>query len=173
MRARVRVACLPHMVANPTAAIRPALFTDGGHDSKFRSNVVIARRGQNCLGTASFVSGHATQVFDNDCAVWGTERVDDLFENCQGLDPSTRAPIQAFNNRFYTQHANASASCDCCGLRPLAMLEHGIERNFTSQRLPSPATIIAWGRDKLQMPACRGCDTRSAPLDEAVMAVAR
>jgi hypothetical protein len=128
------------------------------------------------LGTASFVAGHATQIFDNDCAVWGTERVDDLFENCQGLDPEKSAPIQAYSNRFYTPNANASASCDCCGLRPLALLEHGIERNSTSHHLPSPNTIIKWGRDKLQMPACQGCDAPSAqtqPQDHGLTAVKR
>ena len=55
---------------------------DGGHDSRFHDNIVVARSGQNCLGTASFVRGHATQIYRNRCVVYGTERVDDLFENC-------------------------------------------------------------------------------------------
>lgn len=46
----------------------------------FYSNVVIALHGQNCIGTASFVAGHADLYHDNDCVVYGTERVDDLFE---------------------------------------------------------------------------------------------
>lgn len=125
---------------------------DGGHDSRFHSNVVVAASGQNCVGTASFVPGHATQIFDNDCIVVGTERVDDLFENCN--PPSAgQENIVGFNNRFYTQHANASATCDCCGERPLAMLPKGLEDNFTSSFLPSAATIIAMGRAKLDLPA--------------------
>lgn len=120
----------------------------GGHDSLFHSNVVIARRGQNCLGTASFVAGHATQIYDNDCVVYGTERVDDLFENCdQHLAPNE--PVRGYNNRFYTQHANASATCDCCGLRPVTEAwAQGIETNATAYPLPSGDTIISWGRDK-------------------------
>lgn len=113
--------------------------------------MVIARHGQNCLGTASFVAGHATQIYDNDCVVYGTERVDDLFENCN-TPGAGQAMVRGFNNRFYTPNANASATCDCCGLRPLAMLPKGLEDNFTSSFLPSAATVIAWGRAKLDMP---------------------
>ena len=53
----------------------------GGHDSLFHSNVVVATQGQNCVGSAAFITGHATQIFDNDCIVYNTERVDDLFES--------------------------------------------------------------------------------------------
>ena len=95
--------------------------------------------GQNCLGTASFVAGHATSIFDNDCVVYGTERVDDLFENCDGDNLKPNVPINGYDNRFYTQNANASATCDCCGLRPLAgqAWAVGIETNATSLGLPS------------------------------------
>ena len=120
----------------------------GGHDSRFHSNIVVAAHGQNCLGTASFVPGHATQIYDNDCIVIGTERVDDLFENCDAPSPD-QENIIGYNNRFYTEKANASATCDCCGLRPLAMLPAGLETNFTSSLLPSAATIIQMSRQKL------------------------
>ena len=63
------------------------------------------------------------------------------------------APVRGYSNRFYTLHANASATCDCCGLRPLAMLPAGLEDNFSSSFLPTAATIINWGRDKLNLPA--------------------
>jgi len=120
----------------------------GGHDSKFHSNVIVAVNGQNCVGTASFVSGHATEIYDNDCIVYHTERVDDLFENCNaGMDPA--AAIHGYNNRFYTEKANASATCDCCGMRPLADLPKGLEDNFTSSFLPDGDTIILMGRMKL------------------------
>ena len=121
----------------------------GGHDSKFHSNVIVAIHGQNCLGTASFVQGHATAIYDNDCIVFGTERVDDLFENCDGPNLAPNVPVNGFNNRFYTEKANASATCDCCGLRPLSMLPAGLETNFSSSLLPSAATIIQWSRAKL------------------------
>ena len=84
----------------------------------------------------------------NSCVVYGTERVDDLFENCD-KDLAPNVPIHGYNNRFYTKNANASATCDCCGLRPLAMLPPGLEDNFQALGLPDPATIIAWGREKL------------------------
>jgi len=59
----------------------------GGHDSKFHHNVVIAVHGQNCVGTASFIAGHATSLYENDCVVYGTERVDDLqFLEVIGID---------------------------------------------------------------------------------------
>jgi hypothetical protein len=117
----------------------------GGHDSDFHDNVVVARNGQNCIGTASFVAGHADRYFNNSCVVYGTERVDDLFENCNEPGPG-QAMLVGFNNRYYTavgagpcggggaaawapltrppvvQAANASATCDCCGLRPLREL---------------------------------------------------
>ena len=57
--------------------------------------------------------------------------------------------IRGYNNRFYTEKANASATCDCCGMRPLRMLPPGLEDNFTSSLLPAGDTIIQWGRDKL------------------------
>lgn len=47
------------------------------------------------------------------------------------------------------QAANASATCDCCGLRPLAELPAGLETNFSSSLLPNGDTLIAWGREKL------------------------
>jgi hypothetical protein len=137
------------------------------------------------VGTAAFVAGHATEIYDNDCVVFGTERVDDLvrrelaagvpcssrqllptrysplpspapppqFENCNSDLGPGMAPIYGHDNRFYTPQANASATCDCCGLRPLAMLPKGLENNFSSSVLPSAATIINWGRDKLNLPA--------------------
>ena len=57
--------------------------------------------------------------------------------------------IHGFNNRFYTPKGNASATCDCCGLRPLKDLPKGLEDNFTRSLLPDGDTIIQWGRDKL------------------------
>ena len=74
-----------------------------------------------------------------------------LTQNC---DPPSadQEDIRGYNNRFYTANANASATCDCCGLRPLAMLPKGLEDNFTSSKLPSADTIIAWGRSKLGLP---------------------
>jgi hypothetical protein len=122
----------------------------GGHDSKFHSNVIVAIHGQNCLGTASFVQGHATAIYDNDCIVFGTERVDDLFENCDGPNLAPNVPVNGFNNRFYTEKANATGTCDCCGARPITgAWAAGIETNATSSFLPDAATIIAWGRAKL------------------------
>jgi hypothetical protein len=143
-------------VPHPTRALRrsPAPPQDyGGHDSKFHSNVVVALHGQNCLGTAAFVSGHETVLYDNDCIVYGTERVDDLFENCNSNLGPGMAPVHGYNNRFYTAKANASATCDCCGLRPLAMLPAGLEDGFTASGLPTAAQIIAMGRLKLNLPA--------------------
>ena len=102
------------------------------------------------MGTAAFIKGHATQIFDNDCIVYGTERVDDLFENCDGDLPSQGLdPLRGYNNRFYTEKANASATCDCCGEPPLRMLPKGLEDNFPASFLPSGDTVIAWGRAKL------------------------
>lgn len=125
----------------------------GGHDSLFHDNVIIASSGQNCLGTASFVAGHADQVYNNKCVVYGTERVDDLFENCdKDLGPGME-PVHGYNNSFYTANGNASATCDCCGLRPLAQLPAGLEDNFQALGLPTGDQVIAWARDKLNLPA--------------------
>ena len=137
-RARARTRALAH------------LQDYGGHDSKFHHNVVIAVHGQNCVGTASFIAGHATSLYENDCVVYGTERVDDLFENCD-KDLAPQVPMNGYNNRFYTALGNASATCDCCGLRPLAgqAWAVGIETNASAFTLPSGDTIIAWGRNKL------------------------
>jgi len=120
----------------------------GGHDSVFSSNVIIATNGQSCIGTAAFVPGHATQYHDNDCVVMH-ENVDSLFENCDADVLKAGGNLRGWNNRYYTPLANASATCDCCGTRPLAMLPPGLEDNFTSSLLPPGATIIQWGRDKL------------------------
>jgi hypothetical protein len=122
----------------------------GGHDSRYHHNVVVAVHGQNCLGTASFVAGHATSIYENDCIVYGTERVDDLFENCDGAGLAPQVPVNGYNNRFYTKNANASATCDCCGLRPITgAWAQGIETNASAFALPSGDTIMAWGREKL------------------------
>lgn len=133
-----------HAQANP---FTPQQY--GGHNSKFHSNVVVAINGQNCIGTAAFASPEAAdQYFDNDCLVYGTERVDDLFENCDP-DLAPNAPLVGYNNRYYTEKANASATCDCCGLRPLRDLPAGLATNFTSSLLPTGDAIIAMGRAKL------------------------
>jgi len=123
----------------------------GGHDSRFENNVVIAVNGQNCLGTASFVAGHATVIANNSCVVYGKERVDDLFENCDGPSLAPNVPIVGRDNRFYTPNANASATCDCCGERPLRDLPPGLEDNFQLFHLPTGDEIIAWGREKLRL----------------------
>lgn len=73
----------------------------GGHDSDFHDNVVVARSGQNCIGTASFVAGHADRYFNNSCVVYGSERVDDLFENCNAPSPG-QGMLIGYNNRYYT-----------------------------------------------------------------------
>ncbi len=124
----------------------------GGHSSEFNSNLVVATSGQNCIGTASFVSNYADLYHDNDCIVFGTERVDDLFENCDKPSPGQEM-LKGYNNRYYTANANASATCDCCGLRPLAELPAGLENNFTSSGLPSTDVIVAMAREKLLLPA--------------------
>jgi hypothetical protein len=95
---------------------------------------------------------YADTYTDNDCIVYGTERVDDLFENCDTPAPGQQMLIGA-NNRFYTPAANASATCDCCGLRPLAQLPAGLEKNFTSSTIPPAPTVIAMARVKLIIPA--------------------
>ena len=105
--------------------------------------------GQNCLGTAAYVKGHATEIFNNTCIVYGTERVDDLFENCNTpLDPTLDA-VKGHDNRFYTEKGNASATCDCCGLRPLRELPAGLEDNFQAHTLPTGDQIVSWAREKL------------------------
>ncbi len=63
------------------------------------------------------------------------------------MDPT--GILQAKNNRFYTHLGNASATCDCCGLQPIRDLPSGLEANSTASTLPTPATIIVWGRAKL------------------------
>lgn len=72
-------------------------------DSRFHSNVIIALHGQDCIGSAGFVAGHATQHWDNDCVVYGTETVNGLFENCWTQVPPGNSPIHGFNNRYYTK----------------------------------------------------------------------
>jgi len=60
------------------------------------------------------------------------------------------------NNRFYTALANASATCDCCGTVSLAQLQAinpGLEANFSSFGLPTPDEVVAWARNRLQLPA--------------------
>jgi hypothetical protein len=121
----------------------------GGAGSRFSSNVIVGVHGQNCVGSASFVPGFATEIFDNDCIVYKGEHVDALFENCNADVLKAGGNIRGWNNRFYTQLANASASCDCCGLRPVATLPKGLEDNSTSSTLPDGAVIIQMGRAKL------------------------
>jgi len=125
----------------------------GGHSSLFSSNVIIAAHGQNCLGTASFIAGYATQIFDNDCVVIGTrERVDDLFENCNGPNLAPNVPVRGYNNRFYTTKGNATVTCDCCGeitLAELSKIDPTIEQNYSAFTLPTSDQIIMWGRQKL------------------------
>lgn len=72
-------------------------------DSRFHSNVIIALHGQDCIGSAGFVAGHATQHWDNDCVVYGTETVTNIFENCWEQVPPGNSPIHGFNNRYYTK----------------------------------------------------------------------
>ena len=111
--------------------------------------MVISGHGKNCVGTAGFVPGHATVIADNDCVVFGSEVVDNLFENCNANILASGGNLIAHDNRFYTPNANASADCDCCGVRPIKDLPRGLEDRSTSSLLPSGDTIIAWGRGKL------------------------
>jgi hypothetical protein len=101
------------------------------------------------VGSAGFVPGHATEIADNDCVVFGSEVVDSLFENCNANILASGGNIIAHDNRFYTPNANASADCDCCGVRPIKDLPKGLEDRSTSSLLPSGDTIITWGRGKL------------------------
>ena len=142
-----RVARTPH--ATSISFIHPCSHTLRSAPRRFWNNVVVAVHGQNCLGTAAFVAGHATELHNNSCIVYGTERVDDLFENCNTDLAPAKAPVHGYNNRFYTELGNASATCDCCGLRPLKDLPPGLEDNFQALLLPSGDDIIAWGREKL------------------------
>lgn len=107
--------------------VRPSQMDFGGHDSDFHDNVVVARNGQNCIGTASFVTGHADKYFNNSCIVYGTERVDDLFENCNAPSPGQEMLI-GFNNRYFTAVRpigrafivfNRLHFSMCCHVRPL------------------------------------------------------
>ena len=59
--------------------------------------------------------------------------------------------VKGTNNTFYTKNANASATCDCCGLRPLSALPAGLEDGYASLLLPTDDQIIAWGREKLRL----------------------
>lgn len=124
----------------------------GGHDSLFHDNVVAATSGQNCIGTASFVTGHADRYFNNSCIVYGNERVDDLFENCNSPPSPGQEMLIGYSNRYFTPNSNASATCDCCGLVPLSKLPAGLEDNFTSSAIPAGDVIIGWAREKLGLP---------------------
>jgi hypothetical protein len=121
----------------------------GGHDSRFHSNVVVGVNNQECVGTAAFVPGHATEIYENDCILYNSEKVESLFENCDADVLKSGGNVKGWNNRFYTPLANASANCDCCGLRPIAMLPKGLEDNSTSLTLPTGDAIIQMGRQKL------------------------
>lgn len=122
----------------------------GGHDSHFHSNVIVGLHGQGCIGTAGFVPGHVDTYHDNDCIVFRTETVDALFENCNPSLIAAGGSLKGYNNRYYTPLGNASANCDCCGVRPLAQLSGtGLADNFTASVLPAPERIIAMGRAKL------------------------
>lgn len=120
----------------------------GGHNSLFHSNLVYVNNGWNCVNIASFKTGHADIVFDNDCIVTTQERVDSLFENCNQPGPG-QAMMHGYNNRFYTPNANASADCDCCGRIPLGQLRAGVEDNFTSSLIPAGDVIVGWAKVKL------------------------
>jgi hypothetical protein len=74
----------------------------GGHDSKFHDNVIVAVNGQNCIGTTTFVTGHADMNYNNSCVVYGTEKVEDLFANCYYPQPNGSAALVGFNNRYFT-----------------------------------------------------------------------
>jgi hypothetical protein len=140
----------------------------GGHDSLFRSNAVVglSTTQDHLVGTAGFFqwpASRALQIFDNDCVVQEHEVVDWLFDTCrEGQQDPPVVGMIGFNNRFYTPLANASATCDCCGTVSLAQLQAinpTLEANATSSGLPSADTIVAWARDKLQLPAATQQET--------------
>ena len=148
----------------------------GGHSSTFSSNIVYVNNGWNCVNIASFRTGHADAIFDNDCIITSQERVDDLFENCDAPSPG-QAMMRGYNNRcvcrgarsaqlstaplthpftrcaalarFYTPLGNASANCDCCGRIPLSQLRKGVEDNFTSSKIPTAEFIVSLAKAKL------------------------
>ena len=111
--------------------------------------MVYINNGWNCVNIASFYTGHEDLIYNNTCIVSTSEKVDDLFDNC-GVPSPGQAMMHGFNNRFYTPLGQAGASCDDGKpLIPLAKLWPGLEDNFTASTLPSAATIVAWGKEKL------------------------
>lgn len=127
----------------------------GGHSSIFHSNFVIVDNGWgNVFNVAGMFQGHEDFFYDNDAIMPNSEKVADLFDNCNESPPYTST--KGTNNRYYTPKGNATVTCDCCGLITLAELSKIsplTEKNFTTNTLPTNDFILALAKNKLKLPA--------------------
>jgi len=84
----------------------------GGHDSKFRGNLVLVRPydGQNCFNVDQFKPGHAHQFMNNSCMILGCRGgCDELVGTMARCEDKNG--IQLTNNTYYTKGGNASVKC--------------------------------------------------------------
>ena len=100
------------------------------------------------------LDGHEDHFFDNDGLMPTSEIIGSFYDNCD--EPAGMTTTRGNNNRYYTPHGNASATCDgvrgAITLAQLALISPLTEVNFTTSVLPTNDWIVALAKVKLGLP---------------------
>jgi hypothetical protein len=133
----------------------------GGHDSVYVDNVNVVHKydGQNCINTWPFNSGHQHNFSSNRCVVLYTWQYGSTGScnpqhpaqsRCGSPEhkPGAQCMPDMARNSYYTPFGNATLKCG--GGASIAQLQAGgVEAGSTSDKLPTNAQIIGWGREKM------------------------
>eukprot|EP01043_Picozoa_sp_COSAG02_P006376 COSAG02_NODE_181_length_30783_cov_53.060520_3_plen_208_part_00 len=146
----------------------------GGHDSKFRDNIVYhgtgsfhgGNDGQNCVNAWPMVPGHGCEWTGNKCVL---PRSNNLFgliaggcdcpgpaypaqrfnaSNPSGPGPQSECGVKFGHNEYFTH--NGSATANRCGDFDTTWKGKN-EPDSTIASLPTDEQLLSWAREKLNM----------------------
>lgn len=120
------------------------LTSQGGHGSKFFSNLVITKPGGGaCIGNGPYLPGLGDAYYNNTCVLPGnTGGMVGHISQCE------ETQNEMHDNKYYTATGNASLNC---GLVVDMYAKNGMEKDSTSDLLPSDEEMVAWARERLAL----------------------
>lgn len=117
----------------------------GGHGSKFFSNLVITK-GDNgaCIGNGPYLPGLGDAYYNNTCVVQGDSGAKGVVGY---VAQCTETQNEMHDNHYYTLPGNATLGS--CGLVTGMFAKNGMEKDSTSDVLPTDEEMVAWARARL------------------------
>ena len=120
----------------------------GGHGSKFFSNLVITKPdGGACIGNGGYLPGLGDAYYNNTCVLPGTSGATG---NVGHVSQCEETQNEMHDNKYYT--ASGNATLGQCGLVVGMYAKNGMEKGSTSSPLPSDEEMVAWARERLALP---------------------